>query len=110
MKVIKLVNYSFEAKHNYFANIRDEHRFLSIWSLYEVQNINDELTFQDCKLVSYTNHWGKPVEVELPEGNNTWLDLWKAAEQCIVLSKDSHHVFIEGFKQMDGKLELITGS
>lgn len=105
-----MVNYSFEAKHNYFANIRDEHRFLSIWSLYDVQNINEDSNFEGCKSVTYINHWGKPVEVELPSGEHTWLDLWKAAEQCIVLSEDTHHVFIEGFRQKDGKLELITGS
>jgi uncharacterized Fe-S cluster-containing protein len=105
-----LANYSFEAKHNYFGNLRDEHKFVSIWSVYEVQDINDEPNFGSCKSVLYTRHWGKPVEVELPEDECTWLDLWKAAEQCIVLSNDNHHIFIEDFKQKDGKLELITGS
>ena len=105
-----MVNYNYEAKHNYFANLRDEHKFESILSMYEVENINDQPNFEGCRSMLYTNHWGKPAEVELPSGEHTWLDLWKAAEQCIVLSEDLHHVFIEGFKQKDGKLELITGS
>lgn len=105
-----MVNYSFEAKHNYFADIRDNYNFTSIWSMYEVHSIEDKVNFDSCELVSYTNHWGKPVEVKLPEGELSWLDLWKAADECVVLSGDAHHVFIEGFKQEDGKLELITGS
>lgn len=105
-----MANYSFEAKHNYFANLRDEHKFLSIWSVYEVHNIEDKASFDSCQSVSYTNHWGKPVEVQLPDGDHTWLDLWNAADECIKLSGDTHHIFVEGFRLKDGKLELITGS
>ena len=110
MKVIKLANYSFEAKHNYFANLRDEHKFVSIWSIYDVQNINDRPNFESCRSVCYTDHWGKPVEIELPNNEYTWLDLWNVADECIKLSGDVHHIFIEGFKQKEGKLELLTGS
>lgn len=105
-----MANYSFEAKHNYFANLRDEHKFVSIWSIYDVQNINDSPNFESCRSVSYTNHWGMPVEVELPNSKYTWLDLWNAADECIKLSGDVHHIFIEGFLAKDGRLELITGS
>jgi len=105
-----LANYSFEAKHNYFANLRDEHKFVSIWSLYKVQNINDEVNFEGCQSMSYVNHWGMPVEVQLPSGKYTWFDLWKAADECIKISGDLHHIFVEEFTSKDGKLELITGS
>jgi hypothetical protein len=50
--------------------------------------------------------------VKIIEGK-TWLDLWRAAEECIVASEDSHHIFIEAFypeRNDPTTLSLGTGS
>lgn len=103
---------NFNAKYKYFDDIASSNGFKSIWSIFSVEDINGTCNskFEGCKVMSYTNHWGEPVEVTLPEGSLTWLQLWQAADQCIERSGDHHHVFVEAFRRNGGVLELITGS
>ncbi len=53
----------------------------------------------------------KKLEVNLIEGS--WLGLWKAADTLIRESRDSHHIFVEGFETRNGDettLYLCVGS
>ncbi len=91
--------------------LSEDHGFSSIWSIHEVKDFT-EVPFPEARAVTYTQHWGKPVDVLLP-ANPTWLDLWKAADVLIKRSGDSHHVYIEDFKPRKENsfiLELSTGS
>jgi hypothetical protein len=76
----------------------------SIWSIYEELENIDEIPFPEATHVVYTDHWGGNVEEGEPvnvwiEGNGSWKDLWKAADTAIKESGDSHHTFIEVFKE-----------
>lgn len=105
-----MVHYEYEAKHMSFYELKEANGFVSMWSLYDGINDVEESSPYKARTMAYANNWGEPVEVTLPEGNLTWLQLWKAADECIKQSGDTHHVFIEGFKPNGGVLELITGS
>lgn len=105
-----MVHYEYEAKHMSFYEIKEANGFVSMWSIYDGVNDPNEPSPYVARTMAYNNHWGEPVEVSLPEGKLTWLDLWKAADKCIQESGDNHHVFIEGFRQNGGVLELVTGS
>jgi hypothetical protein len=50
--------------------------------------------------------------VSAPIEGPLWVDLYRAADQCIQASGDSHHSFIEDFmRELDqAKLLLTTGS
>lgn len=82
----------------------------SIWSMYVVDNFEDISTVPvGAKLCSF--YTDQTVTVEGP----TWLDLWKATEKLIEMTRDDHgdHVFIESFdkvKNKDNLYEVSLGS
>lgn len=84
----------------------------SIWSMYEVEDMEAPHAHQGAREVLYIQHWGtSPVRVPVP--GNTWADLWAAADQAIQQSGDSHHIYVEAFRRSDtepGVLILSTGS
>ena len=91
----------------YASDIRNKHEFQSIWSGCDIK-FNTKHNLPHSTII-YSKHWGKPVEVEI--AGNTWLDVYKAADECIIKSGDMHHIFIEDFRPTkDGKMELLTGS
>lgn len=98
------------SKIDYFKEIKNENNFVSTWSMFEVDDINDKHSYQNASEVVYEYHFG--VENTRSKINgDTWLDLYKSAEECIVKSDDLHHIFIEGFVDNgNGTLSLITGS
>ncbi len=79
-----------------------------VWSLWEVRDFT-EVPFPYATQVEYSANFGDSVSVNIPE-NATWLDLWKAADECIVKSEDGHHLFVERFIPRGTVLELRTGS
>ena len=85
----------------------------SNWSVDGVDDFSLQHDYPSARKVVYTRTsqtLGKLVFESEIQGK-TWLDLYKAANKCIVDSGDLHHVFIEGFNLMkDGNLELFTGS
>lgn len=93
-----------------FYEIKEANGFVSMWSIYDGVNDPSEPSPYEARTMAYNNNWGEPVEVPLPQGKLTWLDLWRAADKCIKDSGDTHHVFIEGFRKNGGILELVTGS
>ena len=57
--------------------------------------------------VRYVLYEGLTAKVE----GNTWLDLYRAANEVVEKSGDTHHIFIENFDMTeDGNLELFCGS
>ena len=94
-------------KREYYFGIRDRHGFLSIWDL-DTVDLYDEHHFRGCTHVEYYGHL-------MPILGERWIDLWRAAENCIKESKDEHHIFIEGFytdsrNVFSNVLRLSTGS
>lgn len=74
----------------------------SEWSIYEVDNMNDRHPYPEDCVVVYQDFWGEKKKVHCAVYGQTWRDLWRAADACIRLSGDSHHVYIEAF-EVDGK-------
>ena len=79
-----------------------------VWSLWNVRDFT-EVPFPHSTMVEYSANFGDTVSVNILE-NATWLDLWKAADECIAKSGDRHHLFVEKFIQRGTVLELRTGS
>lgn len=101
---------AYEKKSRHYDEISVANDFKSIWSVYEVDDLNAPFAGAATHL-AYKQHWGKkPVLV--PINGNTWVDLWRAAEAAILESGDNHHIFIESFEPDgdSGILNLSTGS
>ena len=99
-----------DSKNNLFNELRDQNKFTSVWSIYEIDNIHgySDITVEEDSVLLYEN-----VSVQLPAGQLTWFELWKFAEEAIVMSRDQNHVFIESFTQssINPKIILLgTGS
>lgn len=81
----------------------------SIWSMYEVEYLEDKLPYNATDL----EYQGHSMDISHCK---TWIDLWEVADELMIKSGDRHHIFIEGFHEVDsgtgaGKvLELQTGS
>ena len=84
----------------------------SEWSIYEVDDMSAAHPYPADSFVEYKDHWGT-VPVHCAVEGSTWRDLWRAADACVRLSGDQHHVYIEQFVP-DAKdprmLRLQTGS
>lgn len=95
---------------DWFSDIKEEHNFKSVWSIFGIQNFN-AIPYPDSHRIQYIGHWGFDNVVKDIPNNSTWLDLWKIADECIEDSGDAHHVFIEAIYDVgNGVLELRTGS
>lgn len=84
----------------------------SSWSMYEVADLLQPHNYGPVDRVVYKDHWGE-VAVSASVQGNTWAALWRAADECIRLSEDSHHIFIEDFRVSSDDprtLVLHTGS
>ena len=98
-----------EKRASHYDAICNEHGFKTIWSVHEVEDLNAPFAGAATHVL-YKDHWGdKPVTVAI--NGNTWVDLWRAAEDAIMQSGDTHHIFIEAFVPgKEGVLVLSTGS
>lgn len=74
----------------------------SVWSMYEIVDPFVPTDYDVVEKLVYNDHWGEIGTVEVELGNfrfyPTWIDLWRAADEAIKLSRDTHHVFIEELK------------
>lgn len=108
-------NEAFDSKNEHYNEVRSENGFKAVWSIYEVDLIDDQHTFGDVVQLAYHDHWGNngPVFVEIPSGYTTWFDLYEAADKAIRASGDEHHIYIEAFRvnpECPEQLILSTGS
>lgn len=102
---------SLHNKMEYWAKVGNREGFFTLWSIFDIDADCDKVhPYDDVKYLKYTT--GNTQVVASVKGN-TWLDLYRAANEAILLSKDSHHSFIEGFEPRGREpdcLTLITGS
>lgn len=102
----------FDTKSKHYEQVREAQGFRAIWSLYEVNNLMALHPWDGATHVVYGRHWGgQPVTVSIP--GPRWVDLYDAANQVMLLSGDSHHVYVEAFKPLANNshhLEMTTGS
>lgn len=105
-------NTAFERKMDLYSEIKDECKFKSIWSIYEVDDLYAEHPYAGANEIVYKDHWGdEPVSVPLL--GKRWIDLWIAADHLIKESGDEHHIFVERFRPLQENnttLVLSTGS
>lgn len=100
---------SFDRKSRHYESVQKDLNLDAIWSVYEIDDLNQPHPFEGVTKVVYRNHWGrKPVSCTII--GNTWASLYMAANTCIRDSGDNHHVFIEDFTKEDDALILSTGS
>lgn len=103
---------AFEENSDHYEAIRDQLALRSIWSIYEVSDLNQQHPYVNAAEICYGDHWGDSVVYETIPGP-TWADLYRAADRCIQRSGDEHHVFIESFEtvaDLPHQLRLTTGS
>jgi len=93
----------FDERSTHYRSVSDELNAMSIWSMYEVEDLRQPHPYAGAEVVRYL---GKTVQIS----GTTYVDLFRAADQAIRLSGDGHHVFIECFSQNGFALELSTGS
>ncbi len=103
-------NADFDRKYSHYSEVRKELGLEAIWSLYEIENLNERHPFPSDAFVVYKDHWGKET-VHCAVYGPTWAAIYMAANSCIRKSGDEHHVFIERFTLKNGnELHLTTGS
>ena len=107
---------AFDRQWGYFDQVRSDNKFRAKWSLYdETDRGSFDLPhpYTGATHVVYNQHWGTTSDIEVPILGATWLDLYRAANEAIERSNDTHHIFIEFFEPVPDKpgyLSLATGS
>ena len=103
---------AFDTKFEHYRSVTEDLGLSTIWSIYEVDNLNDRHPYAGADRVVYKDHWGeKPVQASI--NGMTWAALYVAANACIRDSGDEHHIYIEQFrpsKDDPRTLILTTGS
>jgi hypothetical protein len=96
-------------RNKYYTETQERFKFQSVWSIYEVENLDEEAFYlEEGSVLEYENH-----TVDLPSGSVSWFQLWLAAEEAITSAGDDDHIFIESFIQssINPKIILLsTGS
>lgn len=89
---------NWELEVDYFRGVQEANNFKAVWSVFDKGIKFDEKLpdgFDKIKAIvnscSYFNY-----HIEVPFEGETWLDLYKAANEAIEKSGDSH-IYIEGF-------------
>ncbi len=103
---------AFDAKMEHYSTVQQELGLRSIWSIYEVEDLNQPHPYVNAAEICYRDHWGEDAVYETIPGP-TWRDLYTAADRCIQRSGDQHHIFIEHFHSVADQphqLRLTTGS
>ena len=99
----------FEQRSDHYQAFKKLRGLESIWSIYEVEDLNAEHPYKGADTVVYKDHWGDEPTTA-PVLGTTWAALYLAADMAIRASGDAHHAFIEGFKQKGNTVVLVTGS
>ena len=98
-------NAEFESKMDYYGQFQTDNGLAAIWSIYELPMhgfLMDHPYPSDSFVVYHGHH--------VPVYGCTWADVYRAADRCIRLSDDQHHIFIEHFELVGNELRLTTGS
>ena len=104
-------NVAFDRKNSHYRSVQEDLGLDAIWSMYEIEDLNERHPFPSDAFVVYKSHWGEAKEVHCAVYGGTWAAVYVAANACIRNSGDGHHVFIENFKLKNGnELHMSTGS
>jgi hypothetical protein len=98
-----------DRKREHYEQVCQDLGLVTVWSIYEVKDLNARHPFEGVKEVVYRNHWGERT-VRVPINGLTWAALYVAANAAIRDSGDDHHIFIEHFDRREDSLVLHTGS
>ena len=111
-KEFKMDRKTFEEKFDYYASVGASIGANSIWSIYEVDNLETDHPFAGATEVTYHPYHLDGGSITVPLEGSKWVDLWASANDLIITSGDTHHLFVENFEVSDdGKtLNLWTGS
>lgn len=91
------------ANYEMFDEIQTKHNLSSVWSMYEIGDINSKFGY--VAVLKYLD------VSEAVWRDVSYLELWQIADRLMKASGDSHHVFIEGFAPCgEDDFELVTGS
>lgn len=100
----------FDLRMDHYTDFKKANQLQTIWSMFEVKDLNDPHDYGQIRSIVYRQHWG-PEAVEVAVEGGTWGDLYRAADQAIRSSGDDHHIFIEGFSLVKSdQIQLTTGS
>lgn len=91
------------AKYDFFDELQTKHNLKTVWSLYEIEDINANFGYVSVlKYLDVSEAVGREV---------TYMELWLIADRLIRASGDWHHSFIEAFAARgENVYELVTGS
>ena len=95
----------FDRSFNYYQRFQEANGLRAIWSLFDLpeHGFLQDHPYRDILTLTYQGH-------SVPILGQTWGDLYRAADDVIRRSGDSHHIFIEGFWFSGDELRLTTGS
>lgn len=96
----------FDADYERFDRIQKEYGLKTIWSLYEVKNMEDlsPFTFNRLEL----RHMPEAA-MTMSFNHHTWMEIWEMADKLIRIH-DPAHPYIEGLKIHKNTLLVTTGS
>lgn len=102
-------NRIFDGKMDHFSSVQESEGFISVWSDYDVTDMDSAHPYPADSVVVYDTYESEPVRS--PVRGASWRDLYRAADLAIRESGDRHHIFIEGFRLENGnELHMWTGS
>ena len=95
----------FDRSFNYYQRFQRDNGLTAIWSEFDLpeHGFLQDHPYQGVLTLTYQGH-------SVPILGQTWGDLYRAADDVIRRSGDSHHIFIEGFWFSGDELRLTTGS
>ena len=120
-----MTDQEFNAKMNYFYGVKEALGYDTVWSMYEFDNVDQNILKEGAKRVCYTfyaagatveellNDTAEMIEVSALAVNGTVRELWRAAESCFQQAKaqGDWHCYIEDLEvREDGSFELVMGS
>lgn len=99
-----------DARYMEAKRLGSENDLCTIWSYTSVPSLHFA---SDIPVGSKIKSWyTENNEFTVVEGN-TWLDVWKAADKLVKMTRDEHgdHIFVEGFRKVaDNEYEVSLGS
>ena len=120
-----MTDQEFNAKMNYFFGVKEALVYETVWSIYEFDNVDQNIFKEGVKRVCYTfyaagasveelmNDTAEMIEVSAFAASGSVRDLWAAAESCFQQAKaqGDWHKYIEDLEMReDGSFELVMGS
>jgi len=97
-----------DERNEYYTEIKERCKFKSVWSMYEVENLEENaFDLEEGSVLVHEN-----FSVPLPVGSVSWFQIWMAAEEAIY-AVGGDHIFIESLTRssINPKIILLgTGS